>query len=119
MSVKRIDALCACDGCDKRFGVELELAQELKGGDYEDFEALVRDTIRGGQAAYYTWTVRAKQTVDRTSLTGFPSIQAGLLLCDNCTRRCDDLTDEDGKEIERDLDRAEVNRALGLPEDTE
>lgn len=68
MPVVRMDALCACEGCQKRFGVELDIAEPLKGGSYEDFEALVRDAIRGGQATCYTWGVRGKATVDSNEI---------------------------------------------------
>lgn len=105
-AVVRIDALCCCEGCGKRFGVELELAEELKGGDYADFEALVRDTICGGQATTYTWGVRGKQTVDRMPLSYQVTVQADLVLCDICSKKCDDLP------IEGALTRAQVNRAL-------
>jgi hypothetical protein len=109
MPVVRIDALCQCEACDKRFGVELELAEPLKGGEYEDFEAFVRDTINGGNATVYTWGVRGKATVDRLSLSGQPTIQADLMLCDRCTKLCDDLP------IEGALTRAQVEKALNLP----
>lgn len=109
MPVVRIDALCQCEACSKRFGVELELAEDLKGGSHEDFESLVRDTILGGNATVYTWGVRGKSTVDRLSLDGLPSIQGDLLLCDRCTKICDDLP------IEGALTRAQVEKALDLP----
>jgi hypothetical protein len=112
MSVVRIDALCECEGCGKRFGVEVEVAQELKGGCYADFEELVRDTISGGNATCYTWGVRGKATVDRMSLSYQPTIQAELMLCDICSRKCDDLP------IEGNLTRAQVNEALGFPGET-
>lgn len=112
MTVVRIDALCECEGCGKRFGVEIELAEALRDGDNADFEELVRDTIRGGNATCYTWGVRGKATVDRMSLSYQATIQAELMLCDICSRKCDDLP------IEGDLTRRQVNRALGLPEET-
>lgn len=54
MSVVRIDALCECEGCGKRFGAELDIGEYLGdlAVDNADFEALVRDTIRGGTAGY-------------------------------------------------------------------
>lgn len=110
MSVVRIDALCECEGCGKRFGVEIDIAEDL-GFQCTDFEALVRDTIRGGTAGYI-WGVRGRATVDRLPLTYRPTIQADLLLCDICSKKCDDLP------IEGNLARAQVNRALGLPEGT-
>lgn len=112
MGVVRIDALCECEGCGKRFGVEIDIAEELKGGDNADFEALVRGTIWGGQATCYTWGVRGKVTVDRMSLSYQPTIQADLMLCDICSRKCDDLP------IEESLTLAQVNEALGLPRGT-
>jgi hypothetical protein len=67
MLVVRIDALCECEGCQKRFGVEVDLASELRG--YADFEALVREEICNGNANCYTWGVRGRQTVDRMALS--------------------------------------------------
>lgn len=109
MPVVRIDALCQCEACNKRFGVELELAEDLKAGIYADYEALVRDTINGGNATVYTWGVRGKNTVDRIGLTGQPTIQGDLMLCDRCTKICDELP------IEGALTRAQVEKALDLP----
>jgi hypothetical protein len=110
MTVQRIDALCECEGCGKRFGIELDTGEDLNS--YADFEALVRDTILGGQALCYTWGIRGKSTVDRLSLSYNVTIQADLMLCDVCSKKCDDLP------IEAALTRAEVNRALGLFKDT-
>ena len=112
MTVVRIDALCECEGCGKRFGVELDIGDDLKDGDNADFEALVRDTIMGGNATCYTWGVRGKATVDRMALSYQATIQADLMLCDICSRKCDDLP------IEGALTRAQVNEALGLPGET-
>lgn len=109
MGAVRIDALCQCEGCGKHFGVEIDLAEELKDGFNADFEALVRDTINGGLATCYTWGVRGKATVDRMSLSYQPTIQADLMLCDICSRKCDDVP------VERNLTHAEVFEALGLP----
>jgi len=106
--VVRIDALCECEACSKRFGVELEVAQPLKDGIHTDFENFVRDTINGGQANFYTWGVRGKITVDRLPLTYRPTIQAGLLLCDRCSKICDNMP------IEGALTRAQVEKALDL-----
>jgi hypothetical protein len=104
--VQRIDILCECQGCQKRFGVEIETSCGLS--NYKDFDAVVRDYVLGGDATCYTWGVRGKQTVDRFGLSGSPSIQADLLLCDVCTKKCDDLS------IEENLTRKQVNEALGL-----
>lgn len=112
MPAVRIDALCECDGCQKRFGVELDLAEDLKDGDHADFESLVRETIRNGNSVSYTWGVRGKATVDRMSLSYQTTIQADLMLCDTCSKKCDDLP------IEGNLTRAQVNRALGIPSGT-
>lgn len=109
MPVVRIDALCQCEACSKRFGIELELAEDLKGGRHEDFATLVRDTILGGNATVYTWGVRGRATVDRLPLDGQPTIQGDLMLCDRCTKICDDLP------IEGELTRAQVEKALNLP----
>lgn len=112
MPAVRIDALCECEGCGKRFGVELELATEITGSFFEDFEGLVREEILSGNACCYTWGVRGKATVDRMSLSYHPTIQGELMLCDVCSRLCDDLP------IEGNLTRAQVNEALGLPSET-
>jgi hypothetical protein len=112
MPVVRMDALCCCEGCGKRFGVEIDIAEELKDGFNPDFESLVRETIRGGQATCYTWGVRGKATVDRMSLSYQATIQADLMLCDVCSRKCDDLP------IEGNLTLPQVNKALGLPGET-
>jgi hypothetical protein len=110
MAVERIDVLCCCEGCGKRFGIELDVGTDLDG-TYLDFEEAARDTIRGGTAGY-TWGVRAKATVERYPLTYQPTIQADLMLCDVCSRKCDDLP------IEEDLTRQQVNQALGIPSET-
>lgn len=112
MPVVRIDALCVCEGCEKRFGVELDTAEDLKGGDHTDFEALTRSTIQSGQATTYTWGVRGKATVDRISLSYHVTIQADLMLCDDCSRKCDELP------IEGPLTREQVNEVLGFPKGT-
>lgn len=117
MAVVRVDCLCECEGCQKRFGVELPLdAFELEPTDslgdpvQIDFDVLVREEVLAGNGCYYTWGVRGKQTVDRLSLSYQPTIQAELLLCDECSKKCDDYHDED-----RALRLDEVNRAiLGL-----
>lgn len=70
MPAVRIDALCECEGCHKRFGVELDLAADLKGGYPKDFDEMAREAIRGGQADCYTWGVRGRQTVERFPLSG-------------------------------------------------
>lgn len=108
MSAVRIDALCECEGCGKRFGIELDLGEDLRDGEYKDFEALVRDTIRGGSCVSYIWGVRGKATIDRMSLSYQPTIQADLMLCDVCSKKCDDLP------IEGALTRDQVNEALGI-----
>jgi hypothetical protein len=112
MAVVRIDALCECEGCAKRFGVELDLSGDLRDGFFEDFEALVRDTVRGGNATCYTWGVRGKATVDRIGLSYSVTVQADLLLCDICSRKCDEVP------IAEALTRDQVNEALGLPKGT-
>jgi hypothetical protein len=109
MPVERIDALCCCEGCSKRFGVELELSEDLKDGAHADFESLVRETVLNGNAITYTWGVRGKATVDRLPLSYQATIQGDLLLCDECSKRCDDLP------IENDLTREQVEKALNLP----
>lgn len=110
MGVVRVDVLCMCDGCAERFGVEVERSETLS--DYEDFDALVTETIRGGNTTHFRWGVRGKATVDRLSLTYQVTIQAGLMLCDICSKKCDELP------IEGALTRAQVNEALGLPKET-
>lgn len=105
MGVVRIDALCMCEGCAKRFGIAIDLSEELE--DYLDFEELARETIRGGQFDAYTWTV------ERYPLACLPTIQGDYMLCDVCSKTCDDLP------IERNLTRREVERALGLMSETD
>lgn len=112
MSVARVDVLCECDGCQKRFGIELDLAEEL-GSYAKDFEELARETIRGGQCDCYTWGVRGKATVERYPLSGRPTIQGGYMLCDVCTKKCDALP------IDEDLTRVQVESALGIPNQEE
>jgi len=111
MAVQRIDALCECEGCQKRFGIELDVGETL--ADYADFEALARETIRGGQSNVYTWGVRGKNTVERFPLPYWPTIQGDYVLCDVCSKKCDDLP------IERNLTRAEVEKALGIAQEDE
>lgn len=110
MTVKRIDALCECEGCGKRFGIELDIGRDLTNEIFPDFDALAREEIRNGLNDGYTWGVRGKTTVDRLALTGSVTIQADLMLCDICTRKCDDVEVPE----DRNLTRAEVNEALGL-----
>src|SRR5580704_2264869 len=109
MPVVRVDALCECEGCQKRFGVELELAADLKNDFPDDFDGMAREEIMSGNGAYYVWSVRGKATIDRAPLPYQPTIQADLMLCDECSKKCDALP------IDRNLTRAEVNQALGLP----
>lgn len=116
MPAVRVDILCECEGCHKRFGVEIDdIAEPLKGGRYDNFEDMVRWYIRGGNAPYYTWGVRGQRTIDRFPLSRQPIIEAGLMLCDECGRKCDDFPVEPE---DRALTRAEVNKVLGLPTET-
>lgn len=111
MPAVRIDALCQCEGCGKRFGIELDLGRNLTNEHFPDFDSLAREEIRNGLSPGYVWGVRGKATVDRLSLSGSVTIQADLMLCDVCTRKCDDVP------VERNLTRAEVNEALGLEQE--
>lgn len=108
MPIVRIDALCECEGCQKRFGIELDMGESLLAGEYVDFDDMVRETIRGGNTTHYTWGVRGKQTVDRLPLSYQPTIQAGLMLCDVCSKKCDELPTEGA------LTREQIEEALGL-----
>jgi len=111
MPLVRVDALLACDGCSKRFGIEIDTAFDFAPcGVTHDLEYAVRETIMGGGigAVGYTWGVRGTKTVDRFPLSGFPTIQGDYLLCDECTRKCDDLP------IEEPLTKAEVEKVLGI-----
>jgi hypothetical protein len=112
MPVVRIDALCQCEGCGKRFGIEVDTGRDLNNNEFPDFESLVREEVRNGLTPGYVWGVRGKATVDRMSLSYQVTIQAELMLCDVCSRKCDDLP------IEANLTRAQVNEALGLPGET-
>ena len=104
MPIVRVDCLCECDGCDKRFGVELETAVDLD--EVESFEELVKETVRSGNPTCYTWGVRGKQTVDRFPLSYSVTIQAEMLLCDECSMKCDDFP------IEGALSKEQVLAAL-------
>lgn len=108
MGVVRVDVLCMCDGCAERFGVEVERAATLL--DYDDFDALVAETIRDGTAGY-KWGVRGKATVDRMPLAYQPTIQGGMMLCDACSKKCDDAP------IEGALTKEQVLKVLGLPQE--
>ena len=108
MPVVRIDALCECEGCGKRFGIEVDIGRNLNNEVFPDLESLVREEIRNGLNAGYTWGVRGKATVDRLSLSYSVTIQAELMLCDVCSRKCDDVP------IDDNLTREQVNEALGL-----
>jgi hypothetical protein len=112
MAVVRIDALCECEGCGKRFGIEIDIGRDLNNEVFPDFDSIAREEIRNGLNAGYVWGVRGKATVDRLPLSGCVTIQAELMLCDVCTRKCDDLPVEDN------ITRAQVNEALGLPAQT-
>jgi hypothetical protein len=107
MTAVRVDILCECDACQKRFGVEIDTGTTLT--DFKDFDALARETIVNGNATYYVWGVRGKATVERYPLPSNPTIQGGLMLCDVCSAICDALP------IEDDLTREEVLAALKLP----
>ena len=113
MPVVRVDTLCECDGCGKRFGVELEVGEDIN--QYDSFEELVKETVRSGHTVCYTWGVRGKQTVDRFPLSYHVTIQAEMLLCDECSRKCDEYP------VDRNLTRDEILKALGhdLEEDVE
>lgn len=104
MPVVRVDCLCECDVCSKRFGVELEVAEDLN--NFSSYEELVKETVRSGVATCYTWGVRGKNTVDRFPLSYSVTIQAELLLCDECSRKCDDYP------VEGDLTRDQVFAAV-------
>jgi hypothetical protein len=120
MAVVRIDVLCQCEGCGKRFGVELERSDQLDdicssirlGDQWPDLgdmvESLVREEICAGNGTYYTWGVRGKATVDRIGLSHRPTIQANMVLCDVCSKKCDELP------IEGALTLAQVQEALGI-----
>jgi hypothetical protein len=92
MPVVRVDCLCECDVCSKRFGVELETTEDFS--KIESFEELVKETVRSGNPICYTWGVRGKQTVDRFPLSYSVTIQGEMLLCDECSRKCDDYPEE-------------------------
>lgn len=107
MGVVRVDVLCMCDGCAERFGVEVERAETLR--DYDDFDALVAETICGGNCTCFKWGVRGKATVDRLPLTYQATMQGGFMLCDVCSKKCDEAP------IKGDLTKAQVLETLGLP----
>lgn len=111
MGVVRVDLLCECEygPCGKRFGVEVDLA--INPRDHVDFESMVREVVNDGCTTAYTWGVRGKMTVDRFSLIHQVTIQGGMLLCDNCSKKCDDYP------VEGNLTPSQVARALGGGDD--
>ena len=104
MPLEGIDARVICDGCGKKFFVELDMTDN-PGSSPEDW---VRETIRGGQSPGYVWGVRGKHTLDRFQLDYNVTVQGGLMLCDECSKKCDDAP------IEGNLSVDEVKAVLGL-----
>lgn len=99
MAVVRIDCLCECEGCQKLFGVELPLTAKVT-----DWDEAVKKEVREGEAICYKWGVRGKATVDRMALDYYVTVQGGLLLCDDCSQKCD--------EVEGDLTQEQVEKIL-------
>jgi hypothetical protein len=107
--LKRLDAFCQCEGCGNHFGIEISLSHNMKA--FDDFDSLAREEIRNGLNPGYRWGVRGKQTVDRMPLSYSVTIQADYMLCDVCSKKCDDVP------VERNLTKLEVETTLGMPSD--
>lgn len=120
MTILRVDVLCECEGCQKVFGIEVDHADiDQIGQVYPNLEAALRDSVLGGNPTCYTWGVRGKHTVDRLPLTHQVTIQGGLLLCDECSKACDDLPIE-GSLTREQVDEVIIKRKLqmmGVEED--
>lgn len=92
MSIVVIRATIECDGCDKHFRVELDPARKA----WKPQQALADfadDTVRGG--------------VDVIDGVNSSSVQHGMHLCAECTRKADAIGDEDHEPTE-----AEIRAAL-------
>jgi len=89
MPIARIDTLCECDGCGKRFGIELDIT--YSPSEFDSFEELVKETVTECFAFCYSWAIRGKETVERFPLDYSVTIQAEMLLCDECSRKCDEF----------------------------
>jgi hypothetical protein len=110
MPLVRLDALCACEGCYKRFGIELDIGRNLADESWlGNFDAVVREEIASGRDDGYVWGVRGQKTVERFG-TGSVSIQGGLMLCSECTKKCD-------RDPRDTLDLAAVREILGMEEE--
>lgn len=92
MSILDIRAFCQCDGCAKRLTVQVDPASKTNEALPSPFD-VVEDMVRGGSAC--------------RDDDGMTSVQAGKMLCSDCTRRCDNFLEED-----RDLTPDEVQAAL-------
>lgn len=106
--VLKLNAQFECYGCGRAFWVELD-PNEVEAGRHNIAEYMT-EMVDSGHA--FRYHVRGKQTVDRTDTGGLSSVQDGRLLCGECTKKCDSLTDENGAEITRALTAQEVDRAL-------
>lgn len=92
MSVLRIDARCECDFCHKPFIVEIEPNETIQA--FSDMEAIVRKAILAGEKGY-TYGVRGQKTIDRFHFDYPVTIQGGLMLCDECSKICDQIDSVD------------------------
>lgn len=122
MGIVRIEATVECDGCGKRFMVDVEPSKRcLFGVDQEtgaaqgfvDASELAVESVRGGE--WHEIIVRGQRTIAReTTGDGSCSVQAGLCLCNECTAKCDAVptVGAAGEHVERSLTEAEVRKAL-------
>lgn len=108
MPVEYLDAACKCDACGKPFRVEVEAATKLTPYLDQDLETIVRDNLVAGNARAYTLGIRGKHTLDRFDLDYQATLQGGYILCDVCSRKCDDAP------IEGALSKEQVEDILGL-----
>jgi hypothetical protein len=89
--------------------MELDIGDNLS--EFKDFEGIVRETVLNGTAAAYTWGVRGKQTVERFPLSYNVTIQGGYLLCDVCSKKCDQT------DTLSSLTREQVEACLNTPDE--
>jgi hypothetical protein len=79
MSVVKIEAVIACDGCGRELRLELDPANKPPSG-WALFDC-AEDAVRG--------------SVGAMAGPNSSSVQGGLMLCGICTRKIDDAIPED------------------------
>lgn len=85
MSVSRIEAIIACDGCGAKFTADVDAAYKPPQG--WSMWDVAQDAVRGGNDG--------------------GSVQGGMMLCQKCTKTCDAHGPDD-----RNLTADEVRAAL-------